>query len=560
MNRNKHLLLWSSVATLALLLWAAVDENFLREWRLQQRAYAAKKAAAGKSADVKLRQVVVPQLKSFDRCVSCHVGMAPGETGIAGDPVLGPHPRIPHDPKKLGCVICHGGQGLATRKADAHGTAAHWPEPMIPRKYAYAGCGSCHTHLAVPGAAVMAEGQRQLERHDCLACHNMDGRGGTTRPGRTDKANGPDLSGVGASGRLDSWHGRHLARKAKATGAEAAVWATSFGQVSAAEQAAITGYLKTRVGAPSLMKGKALFHSLGCRGCHKVNEAGGDDGPDLSSFGLKDPALMPMAGVRGPHTLANWVVEHFEAPRRVVPGSKMPEFGLDAREIESLTLYLLSLRLSKVPEALWPRDRARSVILKEREFATDGASLFGVYCAACHGEKGEGRRFSGMGHFPAIGKPGFLASASDAFIEQSIRRGRPGRRMPAWGEASGGLRDAEIKAVVRHVRALGGGVRPAPDDKPRRWVKGDAAAGGGIYKASCAGCHGAAGKGAEGPSLSNRRFLAAASDSFLVRSVSLGRPGTTMPGFTAGSVAHPSLSKRQIGAVVSFIRSGEEKK
>ncbi len=560
MNKNKHLLLWSSVITLVLLLWAAVDENFLREWRTQQRAYAAKKAAAGKSADVKLRQVVVPQLKSFDRCVSCHVGMAAGETGVEGDAVLGPHPRIPHDPKKLGCVICHGGQGRATVKADAHGTAPHWPSPMIPRKYAHAGCGSCHTHLTVPAAATMSEGARQLERHDCLACHNLDGRGGTTRPGRTDKANGPDLSGVGASGRLDGWYARHLKKKASAKGEEAAVWAASFAPVNKAAQSVITSYLYTRVSAPGLVKGKALFHSLGCRGCHKVNEAGGDDGPDLSSFGLKDPALMPMTGVKGPHTLANWIKEHFEAPQRVVAGSKMPALMLTNQQVESLTLYLLSLRLSKVPEAFWPRDRARAVILKEREFATDGASLFGVYCAACHGGSGEGRRFPGMGHFPAIGKAGFLTAASDEFIEQSIRRGRPGRRMPAWGEQSGGLRDEEIKAVVAYMRGLGGGVKPPADKKPRRWVKGDKSQGGAIYKASCAGCHGAKGEGSEGPSLTNRRFLNSATDTFLVRSVSLGRPGTTMPGFTAGSTAYPSLSDSQIEAVVSFIRAWEVKR
>ena len=150
-----------------------------------------------------------------------HGGMAAGETGVEGDAVLGPHPRIPHDPKKLGCVICHGGQGRATVKADAHGTAPHWPSPMIPRKYAHAGCGSCHTHLTVPAAATMSEGARPLERHDCLACHNLDGRGGTTRPGRTDKANGPDLSGVGASGRLDGWYARHLKKKASSLLAEA---------------------------------------------------------------------------------------------------------------------------------------------------------------------------------------------------------------------------------------------------------------------------------------------------------------------------------------------------
>jgi len=37
MKANKHLLLWSSLGTLAVLLWAAIDENFLRDWRIIQR-------------------------------------------------------------------------------------------------------------------------------------------------------------------------------------------------------------------------------------------------------------------------------------------------------------------------------------------------------------------------------------------------------------------------------------------------------------------------------------------------------------------------------------------
>jgi mono/diheme cytochrome c family protein len=558
MNANKHLLLWSSLATLALLLWMAFDENYLRQWRTLQRQYAGRRAAAGKSFEVKLRQLVVPELKAFDRCVSCHVGMAPGEPGIPGHKVLGPHPRIQHDPKALGCVICHGGQGRATRRADAHGTAPHWPEPMIPVRHAQAGCGACHTHLAVPRQAQMSEGLKLIERHDCLACHRLDGRGGTTRPGRSDRVIGPDLTGVGGSGRVTGWYPRHTRRLASAGGPEAAAWRASFGPLPPRERTAISGYLATRVGAPGLVRGKALFHTLGCRGCHKVHQAGGDDGPDLSNFGLRDPARLPMSRIEGPHTLDNWIAQHLRDPRRVVPESRMPALGLDRDQIESLTLYLLSLRLGRVPEALWPRDRARGMILDEREFATDGASLYGVYCAACHGDRGQGRRFAGMGHFPAVGRPGFLSIASDAVLEATIRKGRPGRRMPAWGEQSGGLRDAEIRALVAHLRRLGGGVAPPPDPHPRRWVKGRRDRGGAIYARACAGCHGSRGQGGEGTALKNSRFLAAVSDTFLVRSVSRGRPGTSMPAFSAGSPAHRSLSAGEIEAVVSFIRGWED--
>jgi hypothetical protein len=156
MKANKHLLLWTSLGTLSLLGWAAFEENE--------------------------RQVVVPALDASDRCVSCHLGMAPGQTALKQHPVFAEHPDVVHDPASYGCVVCHGGQGRATTTADAHGNVPHWPEPMIPRRFAFAGCGSCHTHLAVPNSALLERGRTLFERYDCLACHVLDGRGGTLRP------------------------------------------------------------------------------------------------------------------------------------------------------------------------------------------------------------------------------------------------------------------------------------------------------------------------------------------------------------------------------------------
>ena len=81
MNRNKHLLLWSSLGVLALLVTAAVQTNFLKDWRQIQ---ASARADSG-PLNVRLRQVVLPKLNVTDRCVSCHVGMSPGEQGISGN-------------------------------------------------------------------------------------------------------------------------------------------------------------------------------------------------------------------------------------------------------------------------------------------------------------------------------------------------------------------------------------------------------------------------------------------------------------------------------------------
>ena len=315
----------------------------------------------------------------------------------------------------------------------------------------------------------------------------------------------------------------------------------------------------SRVGALRLVQAKALFNSLGCRGCHKVGGVGGDDGPELTLTGDKDPGRIDFTHVPGEPTLANWHAEHLRHPAKIVPGSQMPVLGLTDEQVDLLTFYLLSLRRSSFPEAFWPKDRVRAERLGEREFAADGETLFGTFCAACHGAAGEGRRYPGGLPFPAVGNPDFLAAATDGFIAETIRRGRPGRRMPAWGEKDGGLRPEEITELVAYLRRLSGVDEPKPSHAERRWVTADAAVGRPLYAAYCAGCHGGKGEGVQAPQLNNPGLLAAASDSFLVEAIGRGRRGTPMPSFRNGSPTNPALSEAEIEAIVAFVRTWENK-
>jgi cbb3-type cytochrome c oxidase subunit III len=582
MNENKHLLLWSSVGVLTLLVVAAVRENYLRGWRQIQ---ASVRTDAG-PLDERLRQVVVPKLHVTDRCVTCHVGMAPGEQGATGHPAAAAHPPVGHDPAEFGCTVCHGGQGRATDQDDAHGNVPFWPEPMIPAKYAYAGCGSCHTHIRVPGETELTRGRNLVERFDCLACHRIDGRGGTQRPGGAGGMEGPDLSRIGAAGFSPQWYADHVARSKQAQGGP---WKGSVGLINSNELAVIEAFLSSRVGVPRLVEAKALFHAMGCRGCHKIGGVGGDDGPDLTHAGQKDPGRLDFTHVsasdgtprvfdgRGasptstttpfakprdvpPDSVAQWHAAHLRDPAKIVPGSQMPRLGLSEDQLDLLTLYLLSLRRSDVPEAYWPKDRVRAERLAEREFGTDGATLFGTFCAACHGRLGEGRRFPGATPFPAVGNVDFLAAASDDFLTQSIQRGRPGRRMPSWGEKEGGLRPEEIRDLVAHLRRSSGVAEPKPTHAERRWVQADAQAGQRLFTKTCAGCHGLRGEGLDAPALANPALLAAAGDDYFVETISRGRRGTDMNGFRKPSPVFPTLSASDIEAIVAYIRTWERQK
>ncbi len=540
MTRLLRLLAVLAVVFLAVLAIAPAKSHF-SAWRAAQHRYNDLAAAEGASAmEPAIQQIWKPRMGIVDRCTSCHLGMGAAEP-LAGDRLFCAHPVTPHDSADIGCTVCHGGQGRATSKDEAHGFVAHWESPLLDRRDFEAGCGSCHTHLPVPSATAAARGEALFRRYDCLACHRVNGAG---------RGTAPDLSWAGIRGFREDWQARHMAILQAAGGTERELWRESFGPMPEGEVAVITQFLKSLVGAPKLMRGKALAHQLGCRGCHRINGVGGDDGPDLSAEGRKVEADLPYAGVRGAHNLRTWLLEHFEDPARVVPGSLMPALGLSPEENESLTLYMLSLRAVDIPEAFWPKDRVRALRLGEREFASDGESLFGVFCAGCHGERGVGRRF-GATVFPAIGNPDFLAVAPDDYLTKTITHGRPGRRMPAWGEGDGGLRPEEIEEIVRWIRSLAPGT---PEPFTVTLPAGSAARGAALWERHCAGCHGATGTGGEAPALANPGFQAAATDTYIAATVLRGRAGTSMRHFGQPTYNFPTLDPQEVADIVAWIR------
>ncbi|WP_347246495.1 c-type cytochrome [Thermogutta sp.] len=545
--------MWSSLGVVVVLLAAALEENVLRQWRRVQ----AEVAASDGPFSTGIRQIVGTTGGTVDRCTTCHIGMDPAERLIGLHRLARPHPPVPHDLGEFGCTVCHGGQGRATESADAHGDVPFWPEPLIPLRFVEAGCGTCHTQIGVPTLERLAQGQAVLERSDCLSCHRLDGRGGTIRPAGVGGMEGPDLSVIGRRGFASDWYQVHQ-RRAREN--KDPVWRDCIPDLSAEERQLLEEYLQTRVGTPNVVAGQALFHSLGCRGCHKVSGVGGTEGPDLTAIGLRDPARLDFTNVQGPHTLANWLSAHTRDPAKIVPGSKMPKLLLSDAQVESLTYYLLSLRSdpsNKLPE---PIDRTLVERMQRRQFATDGETLFAAFCSGCHGPQGEGRRFPGHPPAPAVGNPDFLAVADDAFLLATIRDGRPGRRMPAFSEAEVGLHPEEIDSIVEYLRARSGVPSPQPLHSEQRWVSADTTRGQALFERWCAGCHGKDGSGPEAPALNHPNLLQTASDDFLVETIRRGRRGTNMEGFASPSLNHPVLSDQEIEAIVAYIRTWETAK
>lgn len=554
MRSNKYLLLGSSLGALLLLIVAAVQENAWKPWRVLQ---ASARGTDG-AIPVQLRQITNNNLRIGDRCVTCHVSMAPGEQAVKGDPILVVHKPVVHDPSEYGCTVCHGGQGAATEKADAHGTVHFWPEPMIPVRFAQAGCGTCHNALQIPNRDAFDRARLTFDRLDCRACHRVDNRGGTIRPGGGGME-GPDLSRVGIAGFDKGWYEKHLAKAAKEP---AGPWKTSFAKIDEPSLADVDAYLATRVAAPALVEAKATFLSFGCLGCHRVSGVGGDEGPELSRAGEKDPGRVDFTNVAeegGEHPqLANWIAEHFRSPVAVVATSQMPPVVASQKEIDALTLYVLSLRRRELPGTYVPRDRMRTTRFGEREFAADGATLFGAFCAGCHGLEGKGKHAPGGTTFPAIANPDFLSLVSDDFLKGTIGQGRPGRRMPGWAK-DGGLRPEEIAKIVARLREMGGTPEPAAaKDGWKATAKPDA--GRALFAANCSGCHGVKGEGANGPALNNQALLELAPDTYLAETIGRGRTGTAMGGFSEASPTRRALAKTEIESTVAFIRAWQRGK
>ncbi len=545
MRRNKLLLLVSSLGVLLLLIAAAVDENAWKPWRVLQASARNNEGAI----PVQLRQITNANLRVGDRCVSCHVSMAPGEQSVKGDAILVAHKPVVHDPAEYGCTICHGGQGSATEKADAHGTVHFWPEPMIPARFAQAGCGTCHNALRIPAQDSFDKARLTFDRLDCRTCHRVDNRGGTIRPGG-GSMEGPDLSRVGIAGYDKNWYEKHVA---KASQQQSGPWASAFTKISEPDLEQVATFLATRVAAPALVEAKATFFSFGCLGCHRVSGVGGDEGPDLSRAGEKDPGQADFTNVPGGDhpVLANWIAEHFRSPVAVVATSQMPPVSASPKELDALTLYVLSLRRRELPGTYVPRDRMQSTRFGQREFATDGATLYGAFCAGCHGLEGKGKHAPGGTTFPAIANADFLRLVSDEFLAQTIAKGRPGRRMPGWAK-DGGLRPEEITSIIGHLRSLGD-VPAAPADDWKSSANPDS--GRPLFAANCAGCHGAKGEGGKGPALHNQGLLEVASDSYLLETIRLGRSGTAMGGFAEPTPVRRGLAKVEMESIVALIRS-----
>ena len=165
---------------------------------------------------------------------------------------------------------------------------------------------------------------RQLK---CDECHNVTGGG----PGPPKQ--GPTL--VGAGRRHDqAWLVAHF-KQPSGTTAASAMPPAHLTDLQLKDLATLmidltpdnSDVIDT---APEFaVEGATLYQKNVCGTCHQVNGAGGKMGPALN-------------GLDERRTEA-WVVEHFENPRKMSPGTPMPPYPLPKPDMQNMVSYLFTL-------------------------------------------------------------------------------------------------------------------------------------------------------------------------------------------------------------------------
>lgn len=572
------------LALLAFAGFAAFGFSLLKEvnpsFAGHQKAYYKELGAEDFSVEIKQVNVKTPNGMLVDRCQSCHIGASnPDAAGFAQP--LSTHPPIvadtekdPHDFGKMGCVVCHDGNGRALKEHDAHGEYHGWPSPRLAGPAAQANCNRCHAMESgsLAGAELYEQGRNLFLEKACWGCHTI--------AGISSSSQAPELTDAGGKFTYDYIVESMLDPSANTDNSKMPTfdWIHDEETVAAlatylkgqqkdrlrSANSAPIGYVKpevelARITEPSIEAGRSLFAGVafegsmpkgGCINCHSFRSGDG-----VLTGGSIGPELTYAVRARG----REYVKEHILNPRKHAADSIMPVFkDYSEAEIESLVGYLETLNYTPAEDA-------------------SGQQLFDTFCVSCHGENMDGRGTVSAMLDPLprdFSKHQFVASYEVRF-KDSIRDGVLGTAMPSWKEV---LSDEEIDKLITYIKEqslqdakaftrmevglpkVGDPERLDYKEKGVELLAGNPEKGFEAFQKFCASCHGKLANG-KGPNaydlehplprnLLNREFLnqVAVNDERLYQSILLGVAGTPMP-------AHDHLKDQTILDIIAFIRA-----
>jgi len=405
-TRDKTLLYAMFSVSILLLFGMTTFKDIEPEWKAYQRQYRkllmdkesdpAKKHELSRF-DIKIRQIWNRELGVADRCTTCHLGVdnpdmkeAPEPFKYHKDAHMTEDGRIIHDFNKVGCTICHQGQGLGTNKVDAHAREIeHWDAVMWPTgkfSMVQASCPKCHEEVRekgtdLPGAEMISDGrdfaagQNPLEI-ECISCHTINGVGEVVAPDLTNYGESTEHEFEGThnmkhvEGVKDKyeWTLQHFVDPKKISPADPehgveetimpnfqmtkeqahmmTTWVHSFKESivpvkyryrPTPAEASKRGSLQAQIAGlytpeefSQLSQGEKLFLKNNCWVCHTIHGKGGKLAPDLSKVGTR--------------RADDWMIKHFKDPRSVSQKTFMPKFTLSEEQMAELVVYLKTLK------------------------------------------------------------------------------------------------------------------------------------------------------------------------------------------------------------------------
>ncbi len=370
----------------------------------------------------------------------------------------------------------------------------------------------------------------QLFSRLCSGCHGTSGMpdSGQTVPFYVPMLANPDFQAVA------SWDYIAFTLSEGRSGRYMHAWTSEVSGLNAAEILALISAVRVmrpagpdvnriRRGSGTTESGAKIF-SDNCRMCHAA-----DEGIRLAPNILSDGFL---ALATDSYILTN-----------IIDGranTAMPAWRIfSEKQLADLLAYIRSGQVDAMRPL--PAIQLNGNIIR-------GDSLFYYSCSRCHGENGAG----GIG--PAILNRDFLRMTEPGFIVATITYGRAHSAM--FGLSSRGVKNTpgyrgEVSDIVTYMYSRQDSI---PEFIPAGMVLGDPERGKSLFYRRCAECHGQYGEGSKGPALNNQEFLNAASNGYIIATISLGRRGTRMPSWGRGTADYPALTPQERQDIVAWIR------
>ncbi len=331
---------------------------------------------------IKVQQIMLPNIMDdvnfmrvpkMDRCTTCH--LAADRVGYEKYPQpFRTHPNLsaylgsdsPHPLNQIGCTACHDGMGQSVTFRDASHTPRDekqehewvethgwkephmWDYPMLPAGMTEASCAKCHREeVAIPTGPEITLAYATFERAGCYACHKTRGFEGLRKPG-------PNLTRI-KSKLTPEWVKNWIRepRAIKPATWMPQVWYTSNSNgpedapSNEAEINAAVEYLfaKSDVYTPAVSspaqgnaaRGKEIVESVGCLGCHVIDEK------DRTAAGPRRTFGQPLQSVGGKTSYA-WIFNWVRDPKHYSAETYMPDLRLTDSEVSDVATFLVGLK------------------------------------------------------------------------------------------------------------------------------------------------------------------------------------------------------------------------